>query len=179
MDLKPEIIERIKLLDEKYQATGQDLLSYLDGLLYADYLTYWDYIHLDTLLSLQTPKTNIPDERIFIMYHQITELYFKLCMQEFGLLYDEEKPNGAFVLERLPDPNGRGSGFFDVVSAPSLAEPLQVAGAFTLDSKGAAFIRGVRGDHANVVGLSIAALRLLMHEVGVAWTDLWEPTEDG
>ena len=101
MDLKPEIIERIKLLDEKYQATGQDLLSYLDGLLYADYLTYWDYIHLDTLLSLQTPKTNIPDERIFIMYHQITELYFKLCMQEFGLLYDEEKPNGAFVLERL------------------------------------------------------------------------------
>ena len=83
MDLKPEIIEKIKLLDEKYQAMGQDLSSYLDGLLYADYLTYWDYIHLDTLLSLQSPKTNIPDEEIFIMYHQITELYFKLCMHEY------------------------------------------------------------------------------------------------
>jgi tryptophan 2,3-dioxygenase len=51
----------------------------LDGLLYADFLTYWDYIHLDTLLSLQSPKTPFPDEEIFIIYHQITELYFKLC----------------------------------------------------------------------------------------------------
>ena len=57
------------------------MIDYLDGLLHADYLTYWDYVHLDTLLSLQTPKTSIPDEPIFIMYHQITELYFKssLC----------------------------------------------------------------------------------------------------
>ena len=83
MELKPEIVERIKLLDEKFQAMGQDLSSYLDGLLYADYLTYWDYIHLDTLLSLQSPKTKIPDEEIFIMYHQITELYFKLCFKKF------------------------------------------------------------------------------------------------
>ena len=72
--------------------------------------------------------------------------------------------------------------FADVTDAEinayvATGEPLQVAGAFTLDSKGAAFIRGVRGDHANVVGLSIAALRLLMHEVGVAWTDLWESTQ--
>ena len=59
---------------------GQDMKSYLDGLLYADYLTYWDYIHLDTLLSLQNPRTPIPDERIFIMYHQITELYFRLTL---------------------------------------------------------------------------------------------------
>ena len=56
MDLKPEIIERINLLDEKYQAMGQSLSSYLDGLLYADYLTYWDYIHLDTLLRLKSAQ---------------------------------------------------------------------------------------------------------------------------
>ncbi|MBL7893183.1 MAG: tryptophan 2,3-dioxygenase, partial [Bacteroidia bacterium] len=46
MELKPEIIERIQKLDEKYEAMGQSLVSYLDGLLHADYLTYWDYIHL-------------------------------------------------------------------------------------------------------------------------------------
>src|SRR5450631_32493 len=86
MELKPEIIERLNKLDEKYAAMGQSLVSYLDGLLYADYLTYWDYIHLDTLLSLQTPKTSIPDEHIFIMYHQITELYFKLALHEFRQL---------------------------------------------------------------------------------------------
>lgn len=55
-------------------------------------------------------------------------------------------------------------------------EPLHVAGAFTLDSLGSAFIRGVEGDHANVVGISIAALRRLSAELGVRWTDLWEPT---
>jgi tryptophan 2,3-dioxygenase len=82
MPFSQEVIERLELLEKKYNAMGQDLLSYLDGLLYADYLTYWDYIHLDTLLSLQTPKTPFPDEKIFIVYHQITELYFNLCLHE-------------------------------------------------------------------------------------------------
>ena len=83
MSLPENIESRIKLLEEKFNAMGQDLTSYLDGLLYADYLTYWDYIHLDTLLSLQSPKTKFPDEEVFIMYHQITELYFKLAIHEF------------------------------------------------------------------------------------------------
>ncbi len=80
MDVSPEILLRVRQLEEKYAAMGQDMNSYLDGLLYADYLTYWDYIHLDTLLSLQNPRTPIPDERIFILYHQITELYFRLSL---------------------------------------------------------------------------------------------------
>ena len=101
MELKPEIIERIKLLDEKYQAMGQDLSSYLDGLLYADYLTYWDYIHLDTLLSLQTPKTPIPDEEIFIMYHQITELNFKLCLHEYHQLAEKKDLDVKFLTDRI------------------------------------------------------------------------------
>ncbi|NLR82778.1 tryptophan 2,3-dioxygenase family protein [Chitinophaga eiseniae] len=82
MEITPEIKDRLLRLQEKYAAMGQDLNAYLDGLLYADYLTYWDYIHLDTLLSLQHPKTSYPDEEIFIMYHQITELYFKLTLHE-------------------------------------------------------------------------------------------------
>ncbi|TWF44416.1 tryptophan 2,3-dioxygenase [Chitinophaga polysaccharea] len=77
----PEIAEKIRQLEEKYAAMGQNLSAYLDGLLYADYLTYWDYIQLDVLLNLQHPRTPIPDERIFIIYHQITELYFKLSLQ--------------------------------------------------------------------------------------------------
>lgn len=101
MELKPEIVDRIKLLDEKFQAMGQDLSSYLDGLLYADYLTYWDYIHLDTLLSLQSPKTKIPDEEIFIMYHQITELYFKLCMHEYKQLAEKEDLDVKFLTDRI------------------------------------------------------------------------------
>lgn len=101
MDIKPEILERIKLLDEKYQAMGQDLVSYLDGLLYSDYLTYWDYIHLDTLLSLQNPKTQIPDERIFIMYHQVTELYFKLCLHEFEQIAENKNLTIKFFTDRI------------------------------------------------------------------------------
>jgi len=101
MEIKPEIIEKIKLLDQKYAAMGQDLTSYLDGLLYADYLTYWDYVHLDTLLSLQTPRTSFPDENIFIMYHQITELYFKLSLHELKQIGNQEKPNAAFTTARL------------------------------------------------------------------------------
>jgi tryptophan 2,3-dioxygenase len=82
MELTAEIKSKLDKLQQKYEAMGQDMAAYLDGLLYADFLTYWDYIHLDTLLSLQNPKTPFPDEEIFIMYHQITELYFKLCLHE-------------------------------------------------------------------------------------------------
>ena len=80
---------------------GQDLSSYLDGLLHSDYLTYWDYIHLDTLLSLQNPKTHFPDEKIFIIYHQITELYFKLVLLEIEQIASKPDLDAAFFLNRL------------------------------------------------------------------------------
>lgn len=98
MPFSPEIIEKLELLEQKYKAMGQDLLSYLDGLLYAEYLTYWDYIHLDTLLSLQTPRTPFPDEKIFIVYHQITELYFNLCLHELEQLQGQEKVSANQLL---------------------------------------------------------------------------------
>ncbi|ATL46324.1 tryptophan 2,3-dioxygenase [Chitinophaga caeni] len=87
-----EIAEKIKRLEEKYAAMGQDLSSYLDGLLYADYLTYWDYIQLDVLLNLQHPRTPIPDESIFIIYHQITELYFKLVLKAIDQICLADQP---------------------------------------------------------------------------------------
>ena len=52
-------------------------------------------------------------------------------------------------------------------------EPLAVAGAFTLDGLGGAFVRGVEGDPHTVVGLSLPLLRDLVRELGVRWTDLW------
>ncbi|HNQ11788.1 MAG TPA: tryptophan 2,3-dioxygenase family protein [Bacteroidia bacterium] len=100
-EFRPEIIERIKLLEEKYAVMGQDLVSYLDGLLYSDYLTYWDYINLDVLLSLQQPKTNIPDEKIFIIYHQITELYFKLIVSEMDQLAEDAALSIETFLKRV------------------------------------------------------------------------------
>jgi septum formation protein len=52
-------------------------------------------------------------------------------------------------------------------------EPLHVAGAFTLDGIGGAFVERIDGDPANVVGLSLPLLRRMLADLGVAWTDLW------
>jgi septum formation protein len=52
-------------------------------------------------------------------------------------------------------------------------EPLEVAGAFTIDSLGAAYIAEIRGDAHSVVGVSIATLRELLGSFGVPWHALW------
>jgi tryptophan 2,3-dioxygenase len=99
--LDPNLVEQVKKLQQKYAVMGQDLSSYLDGLLHADYLTYWDYIHLDTLLSLQNPKTQFPDEKVFIVYHQITELYFNLILWELEQISEKQPVDQAFFIARL------------------------------------------------------------------------------
>ena len=98
--LDPAIQSRLETLRAKYATSGQELLDFLDGLLEADYLTYWDYIRLDTLLSLQQPRTQHHDEPIFIMYHQITELYFKLVLHELNAAVAGPMPGTA---EWTPD----------------------------------------------------------------------------
>lgn len=62
----------------------------------------------------------------------------------------------------------------EIVAYVASGEPLQVAGAFTLDSLGAAFVTQVQGDHSNVVGLSLPTLRDIIRELGLSWTSLWE-----
>ena len=99
--LDPRLNELLLKLQQKYDVMGQDLTSYLDGLLHSDYLTYWDYIHLDTLLSLQNPKTHLPDEKVFIIYHQITELYFRLILWEIEQIAEKENIESAFFVDRL------------------------------------------------------------------------------
>ena len=50
-----------------------------------------------------------------------------------------------------------------------------MAGAFTVDGLGGAFVEGIEGDHHNVVGLSLPLLRDLLAAVGVGWFDLARP----
>lgn len=113
MELSKEIIERVHQLEEKYSLTGQSIESYLDGLLLSNFLTYWDYVQVDTLLTLQNPKTDFPDETIFIMYHQITELYFKLSLHEMTQIAH----NGRNI-----QPNGHDMGWKDKLDANFFAE---------------------------------------------------------
>lgn len=96
-----KLLELLEQLAEKYDASGQDLSSYLDGLLYAKYLHYADYIQLETLLSLQRPRTDQPDELIFIIYHQITELYFKLINWELKQIAACTTVSQPYLLEKM------------------------------------------------------------------------------
>lgn len=112
MEWSDEIKGKVEKLETKYSASGQDLGSYLDGLLYANPLHYWDYTYVDTLLSLQHPKTDFPDEEIFIIYHQITELYFKLALNEI----EQIAHNGKNISEE-----GQALGWKDELDADFFA----------------------------------------------------------
>jgi septum formation protein len=58
------------------------------------------------------------------------------------------------------------------------AEPLHVAGGFTVDGLGGPFISGIEGDHHNVVGLSLPLLRIILNELGISWPSLWRTAID-
>ena len=62
----------------------------------------------------------------------------------------------------------------DIDAYIASGEPLRVAGAFTIDSLGAPFIKSIDGDPYTVVGLSIWALRSLVEQLGFRYTDLWD-----
>lgn len=61
----------------------------------------------------------------------------------------------------------------EIAAYVATGEPLQVAGAFTLDGLGGAFIEGIEGSHSNVIGLSLPVLRRLLGELGLSVTDWW------
>jgi len=61
----------------------------------------------------------------------------------------------------------------EIAAYVASGEPLHVAGAFTVDGLGGAFVTGIEGDHHNVVGLSLPLLRDLVARLGHTWTDLW------
>ncbi len=100
-------------LKEKYDAIGQNVDTHLSGLLHAKPITYWDYIHTDALLNLQIPRTTLPDEMVFIMYHQINELLFKMILWEIEQIAFKENLTTPFFSKRLY----RISRYFDMLSS--------------------------------------------------------------
>lgn len=90
----------LEKLDEKYTGQGENPETYLKGLFYSKPLSYWDYIEAETLNSLQKPRTNFKDEEIFIMYHQVTELFFKMMIHELKQLVQEDLSE-KIILDKL------------------------------------------------------------------------------
>lgn len=88
-------------ISEKYISLGENPETYLKGLLHAKPINYWDYIEVDTLLSLQKPRTNFKDEEIFIMYHQVTELFLKLTLHEIKQVSEEPNYTEEFLLNKF------------------------------------------------------------------------------
>ena len=91
----------LEQLDSKFKEIGQKTDTHLEGLLWSKPITYWDYIQTDALLNLQTQRTTLPDEMVFIMYHQVNELLFKMILWEIEQLSHTEKPEAAFFTEKL------------------------------------------------------------------------------
>jgi septum formation protein len=61
----------------------------------------------------------------------------------------------------------------EIAAYVASGEPLEVAGAFTLDGRAAPFIDGIEGDASNVIGLSLPLLRRLLAQLDVGITELW------
>ncbi len=86
---------------EKYNSLGENPEKYLLGLAHAKPLTYWDYIQVDTLLSLQKTRTGLADEKIFVIYHQITELIQELVLHELQQITGDIDVSEKLLIEKL------------------------------------------------------------------------------
>lgn len=93
--------ELLQAIIEKYEHLGENPETYLKGLLQAKPINYWDYVAVDTLLSLQKPRTDFKDEEIFIMYHQVTELVLKLMLHELKQITGDTMPTEAVLISKL------------------------------------------------------------------------------
>lgn len=102
----------ISALQEKYKSIGQDTEDHLLGLLHSKPITYWDYIQTDALLNLQTQRTTLPDEMVFIAYHQINELIFKMILWEINQVAENKNLNVTFFEAKIM----RISRYFDMLT---------------------------------------------------------------
>ena len=99
-------------IDSKFEAINQKTDTQLEGLLWSKPITYWDYIQTDALLNLQIQRTTLPDEMVFIMYHQVNELLFKMILWEIEQISKNDNLKTAFFTERLM----RISRYFDMLT---------------------------------------------------------------
>lgn len=105
--------EILKRIEEKFHSIDQNPDVHLEGLVWAKPITYWDYIQPEALLNLQVQRTTLPDEMVFIMYHQINELLFKMVLWEIDQVCDSESLDARFFSEKLR----RISRYFDMLSS--------------------------------------------------------------
>ncbi|MCH1473009.1 MAG: tryptophan 2,3-dioxygenase family protein [Bacteroidia bacterium] len=103
----------LEQLEEKFNASGQDLDTHLNGLLHANHITYWDYIQTDALLNLQIQRTRYPDEMVFIMYHQVNEIIFKMMLWEI----EQVSTNKALTVDFFAEKLYRISRYVDMLSS--------------------------------------------------------------
>lgn len=101
MEISAERQKKIKALEEKFTKIDQKLDTHLEGLLWQKPITYWDYIQTDALLNLQIQRTTLPDEMVFIMYHQVNELLFKMILWEIEQVAHSKNLTPEFFTERL------------------------------------------------------------------------------
>ncbi len=102
-------------LKKKYESIDQDLEVHLEGLLHSKPISYWDYIQTDVLLNLQKPRTDFPDEMVFIMYHQVSELLFKMILSEIEQVANNEIDD--LDTEIFTEKIMRISRYFDVLTS--------------------------------------------------------------
>jgi len=112
MNTKTNSEEILEALEQKFDAINQKTETHLEGLLWSKPITYWDYIQTDALLNLQTQRTVLPDEMVFIMYHQVNELLFKMILWEINQLCHIDMPKTDFFTEKLR----RISRYFDMLT---------------------------------------------------------------
>lgn len=91
----------INSINEKYKKLGENPQTYYAGLLQTKPITYWDYIQVDTLLTLQKTRTDFKDEKIFVMYHQVTELTLKMMIHEIQQLSEGENLSEEIWMNKL------------------------------------------------------------------------------
>ena len=99
-------------LEQKFDSINQKTDTYLEGLLWSKPLTYWDYIQTDALLNLQTQRTTLPDEMVFIMYHQVNELLFKMILWEMKQICHDTHLQTPVFTDKLM----RISRYFDMLT---------------------------------------------------------------
>jgi len=110
--MNSETTHLISELEKKFEKINQKTETHLEGLLWSKPITYWDYIQTDALLNLQTQRTILPDEMVFIMYHQVNELLFKMILWEMNQLCHTDKPETNYFADKL----GRISRYFDMLT---------------------------------------------------------------
>ena len=108
----PHREDLLNQLEEKYKTVDNRTDVHLEGLLWSKPMTYWDYVQTDALLNLQVQRTTLPDELVFIMYHQVNELLFKMILWEMNQLCHSDKPDPNFFTDKLM----RISRYFDMLT---------------------------------------------------------------